>query len=491
MADISLGSGPLGSIDATGIAYKDNPAGDDYVYVADNRGTTISIINARTNTVTGTISGLPAHPLWIALGQDDSAYVSFLDYASPPGTIARLNLKTNLLDDTLVIGGQTTQLAVHSTHGVDDTVYVANDSPGIGLTAVNANSLDDTVALDSSIRGWGVVVVDDTVFAGSNSGTLSVFSANTPAPGTSISLPGAPMLLGANVEDSKIYAASSSGDVYSVDIATGLTDVISTQNSFSFTPAYDPVNNLLYVTNLTDPSLSVIDAGTNTLIENIPFPQNPFGVAVSPAGDRVYVSWWSTVTVIRVGPPPPPPTYPPGAPTDVRAVAGDTSATVSWNAPADTGSFPVTDYEVQSSPAGGRCLSHAPALSCTVPGLVNGRSYDFVVRALNGAGWGAPSLPSNPVTPSPAARPTIMIVGSRDAVNPRAARVTGRTTDLVGTRVTPWVRFPGQAYFTAGSGVQTVAADGTFSWQRTTGRKIYVYFRHEGTQSNTVAIAAR
>ena len=160
-------------------------------------------------------------------------------------------------------------------------------------------------------------------------------------------------------------------------------------------------------------------------------------------------------------------------------------------APTSAGSFPVTDYEVASVPTGGSCLVKAPALTCTVQGLTNGTSYTFTVRALNGAGWGASSDASNAVTPQAVVTKSIVITGSRDASDTRVVRVTGTTTVLVGEQVSPWVRFPGQSTFTAGTGVRTVAADGTFAWSRVTGKKVHVYFTHGSIKSNTVVIASR
>jgi len=193
-----------------------------------------------------------------------------------------------------------------------------------------------------------------------------------------------------------------------------------------------------------------------------------------------------TYTVQSSGPPTPDPVYPPGAPTDVKAVAGSGEATVSWTAPSYVGSYPITDYQVTSSTGSHTCLTKST--SCTVTGLEGGTSYTFTVRALNGAGWGAYSTPSNAVTPLVK---TILITGSREASDTRYVKVRGTTTDLVGKQVAPYVRFPGQTAYTAGVGVQTVAADGTFTWQRKTGKKTYVYFMHGGVSSNTIAIAAR
>jgi len=123
-----------------------------------------------------------------------------------------------------------------------------------------------------------------------------------------------------------------------------------------------------------------------------------------------------------------------------------------------------------------------------VTGLINGVSYTFTVEARNGDGWGQDSSPSNAVTPK---APSIVITGSRDSADTRFVQVQGTTTDLVGKQVTPYVRFPGQTAYTAGIGVQTVAADGTFTWGRKTGKRTYVYFMHGEVRSNSVTIAPR
>ncbi|KXL54230.1 endo-1,4-beta-xylanase A precursor [Anaerotignum neopropionicum] len=85
---------------------------------------------------------------------------------------------------------------------------------------------------------------------------------------------------------------------------------------------------------------------------------------------------------------------PPSAPSGCTAIAGDTSATVSFTPPASSG---VT-YTVLVNP------SHVPSVSGTgspivVTGLTNGQAYTFTVTATNVGGTSAPSDPSNSVTP--------------------------------------------------------------------------------------------
>ena len=166
---------------------------------------------------------------------------------------------------------------------------------------------------------------------------------------------------------------------------------------------------------------------------------------------------------------------------------------MSWTPPTDTGSGPITSYRVFCTPPPGSCTVTPPATSCVVTGLTNGTTYTFQVQAINIDGASSPSVPSNEVTPGvtpppPPPTPTITITGARDD---KRIKVTGTTTNLTGQTLRPWIRFPGQTGFFQGLANITPAADGTFTWQRKTGKKATVYIAHEETRSNTVIIPAR
>ncbi|MGA0092237.1 MAG: fibronectin type III domain-containing protein [Candidatus Nanopelagicales bacterium] len=203
------------------------------------------------------------------------------------------------------------------------------------------------------------------------------------------------------------------------------------------------------------------------------------------------VGGWGQVGLLSVPGPPPP--VPAGPPTAVGAVAGDASATVLWSAPASTGSFPVTNYQVMSAPSGGTCLTMA--LTCEVTGLVNGTDYTFTVRALTGAGWSSWSQPSEAVTPQPIARPSILITGSRGEVRGKPGVVVdGTSTGLaMGGTLEAWVRFNNEPSYQKGRARILVDASGEFTWQRRTMRTIHLQVRTPdgGLTSNSLTIRAR
>jgi hypothetical protein len=87
----------------------------------------------------------------------------------------------------------------------------------------------------------------------------------------------------------------------------------------------------------------------------------------------------------------------PGAPTIMKAKAGNGEATVSFKPSASDGGSGITSYIVKSS--AGQTVS-GPTGPVTVKGLANGTSYTFTVAAVNKIGTGPPSKVSDSVTPA-------------------------------------------------------------------------------------------
>ena len=95
----------------------------------------------------------------------------------------------------------------------------------------------------------------------------------------------------------------------------------------------------------------------------------------------------------------------PGLASNVHAVAGNGSATVTW-APSLSDGSSITSYTVTSQPGSVSKTVKGDATSVTLTGLANGTSYTFTVTANNGIGTGPASAASNSVIPSTTPSPT-------------------------------------------------------------------------------------
>ena len=120
---------------------------------------------------------------------------------------------------------------------------------------------------------------------------------------------------------------------------------------------------------------------------------------------------------------------PPGAPTGVAATAGNASAILSWVPPASDGGSPISSYIVLgligTTPVTSASFS-GTTTSATITGLTNGTTYTFTVMAVNSAGTGPASTPSNAVTPTaPPTTTDIQVTGSAQNGGPS---VTGTDT---------------------------------------------------------------
>jgi hypothetical protein len=147
----------------------------------------------------------------------------------------------------------------------------------------------------------------------------------------------------------------------------------------------------------------------------------------------------------------------PGPPTNVTATAGNASASVSWSAPTSGGTpanYVITPYV--GSTAQSTTTVPGTATSASITGLTNGTTYTFTVTGTNSNGTGAPSSPSNTVTPNntPPGAPTAVAAtaASSQAQVSWTAPTSSGGSPITGYTVTPF------AGTTAGSPVNVGAS---------------------------------
>lgn len=393
---------------------------------------------------------------------------SVLAGASPlcrdEGNASHLNLTTtssySFATDTSCSGGGAPTASTSI-----NTMYTTDDSLGVASTITT----DDT-------PGWQVVIPDDTAVVNAYVPLSTLPSITTDQLNGLRNSPNGLTSAGAV----QVRPTSMTGPA-SLTVAPGGNATFSVTGY----PGIGPTITYQWQRSTNGTSWSNVP-GTQTSTLTIP------SVTASDSGLQVRVlafdaygnddtSATATLTV-STGPPA---GDTPSAPGTPEAAAGEERATVTWTAPISSGSFPVTTYQVRNHVDAKSCLVPASTLECTLSGLSHDRAYRFAVRALNGVGWGPWSAWSEAITPQ--GPPTITIVGSREG---RVVVVAGTTTGLANATVRAMVRLPGQATYSAGA-TRPIDRDGTFTWQRRTTKKVYVYFTHGDVRSNRVVIPVR
>jgi hypothetical protein len=127
-----------------------------------------------------------------------------------------------------------------------------------------------------------------------------------------------------------------------------------------------------------------------------------------------------------------PPEQIPLGPTQVRATAGDRSATVRWTAPSSGAD--VVGYVVTTFPGGARREVAGDTTSVRVTGLRNGTSYRFAVSSVGELAESEPSARTAPVVP--AGRPGQVSGVKATSPKKRTVRVTWTPPSANGSPIT-------------------------------------------------------
>ena len=154
----------------------------------------------------------------------------------------------------------------------------------------------------------------------------------------------------------------------------------------------------------------------------------------------------------------------PSAPTNVTAVPGNSTATVSWTAASGNGSA-VTTYIVTPFLAGTAQTSMAfnsSATTETITGLTNAKSYTFKVAAENANGIGPQSAASSPIVVGSPVAPTgvTATAGSGQATLHWTAPAASNGSAISGYVVTPFLLGAAQPTITFNSTATTETATG-------------------------------
>lgn len=264
------------------------------LYVANQTGDSIAVINPQNNAVTRTLAA-PFAPAGVVVSPDGSrAYVVAASFNS----LYVLNLATNQPLANLGFGQQNPIAVAVSPNG--QRVYVANQVSGT-VTVVNGATLGliANVRVGNSPSALAIHPDGSRVYvANTSDGTISVLNTGTNRVDSTIDGGGA-ALVGLSVTpngDSLYAAASGSRRLVRIDTARESVAGSITLDSEPVNIAFSPDGSTGYATTMGISSLAVFDPAAATLRERIALPEclnircGAFGVTVSADGKLVYVA---------------------------------------------------------------------------------------------------------------------------------------------------------------------------------------------------------
>lgn len=450
------------------------------VYVANTEGDSLSVFDAVTATVTATIA-IGSRPRGLAVNEKtNNVYVT----NSTRDSVSVLSGTGNLFSSTISVNNELYnypfKIAVNET---TNAIYVTQFYSGRTYKIDgNANSIVGTAVGDPFPIGVSVNETTDTIYAvsmGLMNGRISVFNGSDLASVSYIGSAGKdPSDVAVNEITNRIYAydpanntltvfegltnsiittinlgitspflnflsavpeiavneltnkiyVTSTGDnvVLKIDGATNAIESTITVGKMPSGVAVNEKTNMVYVANYFDNTISIIDGGMNIVVDTVNVGQLPSDIVVNEATKRVYVanSADGTVSIFDE--------TTVSSPTSVSAAAGNGQATPTWSPVAGASSYNVymasqsgvTKSNYATLPDG---MQHVGVTSpYTHTGLTNGKTYYFVVTAVNSGGE---SSESTEASAKPVLETTAPVISSMSASDAGDTATITWTTD--------------------------------------------------------------
>ena len=255
-------------------------------YVTNSNSTTITLIDTKTNTVTGTIDGFDGPSGMVITPDGKRAYVNNYGVGKNSGNGTTLNvvdLTTNtIIGEPIIVGQAPAALAIsHNGQFVYSVNYV-NGNPGTGTISVVETHNNTVVATINGFSGpFAIAITPDGNYA-----YVTNFGSNNFAPyGTTVSA--------INLKTNTIAATINVGIQPS---GIGITP----DGKYAYVTNYNTLYAGSDFTDLTagQGTINIIDIATNTVMSpTIAVGQSPDAVAISSHGEFAYITNYTSNTV--------------------------------------------------------------------------------------------------------------------------------------------------------------------------------------------------
>jgi len=267
-----------------------------FAYIANSSDSTVSVIDISTNSVVATVV-VGGSPYGVAVNSTGTrVYVS----NAISNDISVIDTSNNNVIATIAVGTLPRGIAVNSS---GTRVYVANaSSNNVSVIDTSNNSIVATIPVGTSPSG---IVVNSTgtrlYVTNQNSASVSVIDTSNNSVVATVTVGTSPRGVTVNPAGTRVYVANNNSDNISV-IDTSSNGVIATMTVGDQPQGItvNPTGTRVYVTNRGTNNVSVIDTNNNSVVATVVVGDSPTGVGVNQAGTRVYVinTFGNNVSVI-------------------------------------------------------------------------------------------------------------------------------------------------------------------------------------------------
>jgi YVTN family beta-propeller protein len=359
------------------------------VYVANYGSNSLSVIDTKTNTVSATIPNVCANPTYVESTPNGAEM-----WVSCHGTTFVYVVSTATNTVTRWSPHQTQPLAIHF-NADGSRAYIA--SWGNATIRVHrTDGLWQIVQAPSGTRPTDFAIEPSGEWAwvlSSGESRISNLNLTTNRLDRTWWFASAPFSIAMHPDSVHLYVTNPNSGKVTLFHTQGTSQTLLDVGGMPMGIDRNADGSRVYVANQGSNTVQVIDTATYTVVATIP-------VGSAPRSHGRFVAKGF-----------PPPDSVPAAPADVVATAGPAQASVAFT-PGNDGGGPIVRYTATC----GTQSATGVASPIVVTGLVVGTPVTCTIAATNALGDGAPSAPSNEVTPyaiAPAA-PTGIVATAGD-----------------------------------------------------------------------------
>lgn len=335
----------------------DNPR----LYVTNNSGSTVSVLDVPSGALLHTIDGF-ARPRSIVVAPDRSKV--YVTNDNTPETITIIDTATNAISGAIIVSSGVYEPPAFLPNGAQAFVSLYNENK-VAIIDTASGTTVGSIAV-ATPTGLAVNHAGTRLYVANNGGdSVAVIDVASRTVLASIPTGDGPSKFAITPNDAYVYVSNnqSGNTVSAIDAATNSVTSTIAVGTNPYSLAVHPNGNLLYVGNSQANHISVVDVATQQVVATIPA-SRPQTLTIDAAGTYLFATEYYDNKVARIG-----------------LGSGASSVEFSgFNGPlGQTLLSPVAQYTLAVSTAGGgygSVTSNPAGISCTT-GSVTGCTTQF------------------------------------------------------------------------------------------------------------------